>query len=161
MSGWGDHMKPVILGTIAIVVAMFVDQATKAWIVVNAESLSQGYPVFPGFNLIYLRNNGVTFGFLRQAPWWGLSALAIGVCACLAVLLSRSSSRIEALAYGAIIGGAIGNVIDRLRYRAVTDFFDFYAGSLHWPAFNFADAFIVCGVALLIAAPHLTKNDNG
>ena len=69
-----------------------------------------------------------------------------------------SGYRAEALAYGAIIGGAIGDIIDRIRFRGVTDFLDFYVGSQHWPAFNMADVFVVCGVVLLIAAPRLSQN---
>ena len=147
-------MKPILFGSIALVGAVFVDQASKAVVIDKAGSLATGYPVFPGFNLVFLRNDGVTFGLLNQAPWWSLSALAIAVCTVLAVLLFRATSRFEALAYGAIIGGAMGNIIDRLRFHAVTDFLDFYAGDLHWPAFNMADVFVVCGVALLFFTPN-------
>ncbi|WP_067951966.1 signal peptidase II, partial [Sulfitobacter sp. HI0129] len=79
--------------------------------------------------------------------------LALGICVWLAAMLIRSSSRVEAIAYGAIIGGALGNILDRLRYRAVTDFLDFYIGTAHWPAFNMADVFVVGGVMLLLIAP--------
>jgi signal peptidase II len=112
-----------------------------------------GPPVVPGFNLIYLRNDGVTFGLLGGAPWWSLVVLALGICVWLAVMLVRTSSRIEAVAYGAIIGGALGNVLDRVRFRSVTDFLDFYIGTAHWPAFNMADVFVVGGVGLLFFGP--------
>ncbi|MFQ1701873.1 signal peptidase II [Loktanella agnita] len=149
--------RPLTIGSIAIVLVSFVDQSTKAWVVANADVLSSGLPVFPGFNLVFGRNDGVSFGLLGGVPWWSLSALAIAICAWLTILLIRTHSRIEALALGAIIGGAMGNVIDRLRFRAVTDFLDFYIGSMHWPAFNMADVFVVCGVALLLAAPLLGR----
>lgn len=87
-----------------------------------------------------------------------MSALVIAVCCWIAFMLVQTSSRIEALAYGSIIGGAIRNIIDRIRFRGVTDFLDFYVGSQHWPAFNVADIFVVCGVALLLAAPRLSRN---
>ena len=61
-------------------------------------------------------------------------------------MMLRTRNRIEAIAYGSILGGALGNVVDRVRFRAVTDFFDFYLGSAHWPAFNMADVFVVGGV---------------
>ena len=122
-------------------------------VVANAAVLSSGMPVLPGFNLIYLRNDGVTFGLLGGAPWWSLVVLALTICIWLSVMLVLTTSRVEALAYGAIIGGALGNVADRLRYRAVTDFLDLYIGSAHWPAFNMADVFVVGGVGLLLIAP--------
>lgn len=140
-------------GVLAALAAFVVDQGTKAIVVANAGVLISGVPVFPGFNLIYLRNDGVTFGLLGGAPWWSLVVLALGICIWLSVMLVRTTSRVETLAYGAIIGGALGNVVDRLRYRAVTDFLDFYIGALHWPAFNMADVFVVGGVGLLLVAP--------
>ncbi|MEQ9037446.1 MAG: signal peptidase II [Silicimonas sp.] len=143
----------LFVGLLAALIAFLVDQATKAIVVSNATVLSSGVSVFPGFNLIYLRNDGVTFGLLGGAPWWSIVLLALGICVWLAFMLVRTSSRVEAIAYGAIIGGALGNVLDRLRYRAVTDFLDFYVGTAHWPAFNMADVFVVGGVALLLIAP--------
>jgi len=149
-------MKPsLFIGLFAALIAFTVDQGTKAIIVANATVLSSGVPVVPGFNLIYLRNDGVTFGLLGGAPWWSLTVLALAICVWLAVMLARTACRVEALAYGAIIGGALGNVLDRMRHRAVTDFLDFYVGSAHWPAFNMADVFVVGGVGLLLIAPWL------
>lgn len=156
--GSTTEIKPWVRPTLSVglagaVVAVFVDQGTKAIVVANAAVLHPGVPVFPGFNLIYLRNDGVTFGLLGGAPWWSLVALALGICVWLAVMLVHTTGRVEALAYGAIIGGALGNVVDRLRYRAVTDFLDFYIGSAHWPTFNMADVFVVGGVGLMLVAP--------
>lgn len=149
-------MKPsLFIGLFAALIAFTVDQGTKAIIVANATVLSSGVPVVPGFNLIYLRNDGVTFGLLGGAPWWSLTVLALAICVWLAVMLARTACRVEALAYGAIIGGALGNVLDRMRHRAVTDFLDFYVGSAHWPSFNMADVFVVGGVGLLLIAPWL------
>ena len=143
-------------GLLAALIAFLVDQATKAIVVSNATILSSGVSVFPGFNLIYLRNDGVTFGLLGGAPWWSLVVLALGICVWLAAMLVRTDNRVEAIAYGAIIGGALGNVLDRIRFRGVTDFLDFYVGSTHWPAFNMADVFVVGGVCLLLIAPWLS-----
>ncbi|GGL58639.1 signal peptidase II [Wenxinia marina] len=142
-----------MIGMLAAVAAFAIDQVTKAIVVTNASFLSAGVPVFPGFNLTFHRNDGVTFGLLGGAPWWSLVVLALAVCAWLAIMVLRAGNGIEALAYGAIIGGALGNVLDRLRFRAVTDFLDFYVGSAHWPAFNMADVFVVGGVGLLLLAP--------
>lgn len=146
---------PLFLGMIAVVIAFLVDQMTKAAIIANAATLGFGIPVFPGFNLIYLRNDGVSFGLLGGAPWWSLVMLAISICVWVAVMMVRTTCRFEALAYGMIIGGALGNVLDRIRHRAVTDFLDFYIGTTHWPAFNMADVFVVCGAGLLLIAPWL------
>ena len=147
----------VIAGLASAAFALLVDQGTKAIVVANEAALNAGIPVIPGFNLVFLRNDGVTFGLLGGAPWWGLVVLALAISGLFAVLLSRTSSQIEALALGAIIGGALGNVVDRMRYRAVTDFLDFYVGSAHWPAFNMADVFVVGGVGLMLAAPMVQR----
>src|SRR6056297_765031 len=160
MSGWGEamssHKVPPMIGIVAALAAFIVDQTTKAIVVANAASLSVGIAVFPGFNLVFYRNDGVTFGLLGGAPWWSLIALALAICIWLVVMLFRAENAVETLAYGAIIGGASRNVIDRVRYRAVTDFLDFYINSTHWPAFNMADVFVVSGVGLLLAAPWIS-----
>jgi signal peptidase II len=147
-----NKVSPMI-GVFAALTAFAIDQITKAIVVANAASLSAGISMFAGFNLVFYRNDGVTFGMLGGAPWWSLVLLALGICVWLAFMLVRTSSRVEAIAYGAIIGGALGNILDRLRYRAVTDFLDFYIGTAHWPAFNMADVFVVGGVMLLLIAP--------
>ena len=142
-----------MIGVFAALAAFAIDQIIKAIVIANAATLSAGVPVFPGFNLVFYRNDGVTFGMLGGAPWWSLIAL---ICIWLGVMLFRAENAVETLAYGAIIGGALGNVIDRVRYRAVTDFLDFYIGTTHWPAFNLADVFVVSGVGLLLAAPWIS-----
>ena len=161
MSGWGEKMlsaeRPPVIGMLAAVAAFAIDQVTKAIVVTNASVLSAGVPVFTGFNLTFYRNDGVTFGLLGGAPWWSLVVLALAVCAWLVIMMLRTRDGIEAVAYGAIIGGALGNVLDRLRFRAVTDFLDFYVGTAHWPAFNMADVFVVGGVGLLLAAPMIKR----
>ena len=149
--------RPPVIGMLAAVAAFAIDQVTKAIVVTNASVLSAGVPVFTGFNLTFYRNDGVTFGLLGGAPWWSLVVLALAVCAWLVIMMLRTRDGIEAVAYGAIIGGALGNVLDRLRFRAVTDFLDFYAGAAHWPAFNMADVFVVGGVGLLLVAPMITR----
>ena len=142
--------KSLIYGSAIALFALVADQATKAAVVANDIEIGSGYPIFNGFNLIHIRNDGVAFGAMGGAPWWSLVVLALGVCAWLAILLVRTDRTDEALAYGAIIGGALGNIIDRVRLRAVTDFLDFYIGEAHWPAFNFADVFVVSGAVIII-----------
>ncbi|MCB1377533.1 MAG: signal peptidase II [Alphaproteobacteria bacterium] len=150
-------LKASVSGTLAIFIAFSVDQVTKAIVVANAESLRASVPIAPGFNLTYLRNDGVTFGLLSGTPWWVLAALAIAVCVWLTFMMCQAANRVEAVAYGAIIGGAFGNVTDRLRFQGVTDFLDFYVSTAHWPAFNMADVFVVCGVGLLLIGPKVQQ----
>ncbi len=155
-------MRPRIsLGVVGVVGALALDQTSKMIVVAYASTLSSGLPVLPGFNLVYHRNDGVTFGLLNRAPWWGLVLLAAVVCLWLIVLMLRTKEEGEAVAYGLIIGGALGNVIDRIRVGSVTDFLDFYVWDLHWPAFNLADTAIFCGVVLLLTWPGLKRIQSG
>ncbi|UWQ19704.1 signal peptidase II (plasmid) [Jannaschia sp. M317] len=141
---------PVQFGVAMAVVALVMDQATKAAVVANASQLEGGLTVFPGFDLVFARNTGVAFGLLGTLPPWGLALLAIGIVAFLVVGMARTHSLVEGIAYGTVIGGALGNIIDRIRLGGVTDFLDFYVGVAHWPAFNMADVFVVCGAACLV-----------
>lgn len=150
-------MRPSILGVLAALVALSIDQITKAVVIANQTALASGIPVFPGFNLVIYHNDGVAFGLLGGAPRWGLIILSLAICLWLGFMLVRSQCSIEALAFGAIIGGALGNIIDRLRLHAVTDFLDFHVGSAHWPAFNMADVFVMGGAGLLLMAPWLAS----
>ena len=151
------EMKTLAIGTLAIFISFAVDQITKAIVVANAEALRNGFPIVPGFNLTYFRNDGVTFGLLSGTPWWVLAALAFAVCVWFTFMMCQAANRVEAVAYGAIIGGAFGNVTDRLRFQGVTDFLDFYVSTAHWPAFNMADVFVVCGVGLLLVGPKIQQ----
>lgn len=143
-------MKNYVPGFGASIAAFTADLVSKALVLANADTLAAGIAVFPGFNLIFHRNFGVTFGFFQSVPWWGLALIAVGIVLYLAVCLIRATRKSEAIAYGMVIGGALGNIVDRLRFGGVTDFLDFYLGTTHWPAFNLADVFIVCGVGVLL-----------
>ena len=154
------QMRPSIIGVLAAVVALSIDQITKAVVIANQAALASGISVVPGFNLVMHRNDGVSFGLLGGAPRWGLIVLSLAICLWLAFMLVRSHCSIETLGYGAIIGGALGNITDRLRHHAVTDFLDFYIGSAHWPAFNMADVFVIGGVGLLLIAPWWSSRRN-
>lgn len=143
-------MSDRTVGICMALAALAADQVSKALVLANAEMLAKGLPVFPGFNLVFHRNEGVTFGLLQGLPWWVLSIVAAAVVLFLAVSLVRATRRAEVLAYGSVIGGALGNIVDRLRFGGVTDFLDFYVGTTHWPTFNLADVFVVCGVGLLL-----------
>lgn len=110
-------------------------------------------PVLPFFNLVTVWNQGVSFGMFSggaSQTVWMLSAIAFAVSTGLMIWLWRAENRWIAAALGCIIGGALGNVADRLRFGAVADFLDVFAGQWHWPAFNLADSAIFIGAALLM-----------
>jgi len=138
------------LGASTVAVAFLADLITKAVANAYSDTLTGGVPIFSGFNLTFLRNDGVSFGMLRDVPWWVLTLLGLGIIVWLVVMLVRAQTRFEIVGYGAVIGGALGNVVDRLRFGAVTDFLDVYVGAWHWPTFNLADVAIVGGVGLLL-----------
>lgn len=107
-----------------------------------------------GLDLTMVWNRGVTFGLFSGEGAWNhliLAALALVVAGFLLRWLARAETRMVTYALGAVIGGAIGNVIDRVRFGAVVDFVDVHAWGWHWYVFNVADAAIVCGVLALVA----------
>ncbi|KAB2775302.1 signal peptidase II [Brucella anthropi] len=135
----------------------FIDQATKWWVLNHVMNPPQVIPVTGFFNLVLGFNTGVSFGLFGQAPAWLLMAFTLAIVAGLLVWIHRSDSRLTASALGLVVGGALGNLLDRLRQGAVTDFLDFYIGSYHWPAFNLADVAIVCGGGLLLVESVLAR----
>ena len=110
--------------------------------------------VAPFFNLVLVRNRGAAFSFLSSAAGWQRElfiAIALIASAWIVYLLRRYSRQtLFCFALSLILGGAIGNVIDRVLFGAVIDFLDFHVAGYHWPAFNVADSAITCGAALLV-----------
>lgn len=109
--------------------------------------------VAPFFNIVMVWNQGISFGLFQAgsvAAMWAMVAVALAITIFFGVWLARADRWLPAIAAGMVIGGALGNIVDRLRFGAVADFLDFHAFGWHWPAFNVADAGITCGVALLI-----------
>ena len=152
-----DVRRNLLLGGPALLAALAADQATKALVLAEAVRLVGGVAVVPGLDLVLGRNAGVAFGMLGGVPWWMLALAAAGICAWLLRVMIGAGTRTEAVAAGLIVGGALGNVIDRIRSGAVTDFLDVHVGTWHWPAFNLADAAVVCGAALLVLRPMLRR----
>jgi signal peptidase II len=145
--------RSLALGLGLAVVVIALDQATKAWMMALLLDPPRVVRVTGFFNLVPVRNPGISFGILSGGAGgtaWLLSAVAVLVAGALAVWLSRVERRLLALGLGLVIGGALGNVIDRTRFGAVFDFLDVHAGSWHWPAFNLADSAITVGVGLLL-----------
>lgn len=135
-------------------VVIVLDQISK-WFMINWLDLHETVAVFPFFNLTLAHNYGAAFSFLASAGgWqrWFFVALALAISTALFIWLKRlpSNAKLEAASLALILGGAIGNVIDRLIHGYVIDFLDVYYGSYHWPAFNVADSAICVGAVLLI-----------
>jgi signal peptidase II len=149
-------MKKVLLFIISIVAIVFIDQYSKIYVSGNFR-LHESISVIDGFfNLTYVQNKGAAFGFGGQFDTWirvGLfKVLPVAACAWLLVLLLKSlrGPLIMSWAYTFILGGAVGNIIDRIRLDYVIDFFDFYYGAKHFATFNVADSAITLAAGLII-----------
>jgi signal peptidase II len=142
-------------------IAIVLDQVTKQAIV-GSMDLYQSIQVLPFFNLTYVHNYGAAFSILYDAGGWQryfLSALALIVSAVIVWWLRQSTKEqiLLPVAFSFILGGALGNVLDRILHGYVIDFLDFYYNTYHWPAFNVADSAIFIGAALLIIDMFVNK----
>lgn len=141
---------PWFAAACAIVLA---DQLTK-WLVLARFAPGERRELTEFLNFVLVFNKGAAFSFLADAPGWQtplLVVFALGAAIVVSVLLARSpGKRMFAAGLTLILGGALGNVIDRLRFGHVVDFVDLHAGGWHWPAFNVADSAITVGAVLLI-----------
>jgi len=137
-----------------------LDRATKMLVQANMDTADVA-PVVPGFfNLVYTKNRGIAFSLFStsESEWQsffliGLSALVIAFVASILWQTSprgMAASRLSRLGLVLVLGGALGNLYDRLAEGAVTDFLDFYLGGYHWPAFNVADSGLSIGVGLIL-----------
>lgn len=141
-----------ILGGVACVV-IALDQLTKLW-VDWAIPAHKTVTVIPDlFDLVNIRNRGAAFGFLNRHDiewqfWLFLVATLVATWAIVTLARQAREDRWLFTGLGLVLGGALGNLIDRVRMRAVVDFLDFHLGEWHWPAFNVADMAICCGAAL-------------
>lgn len=150
-----------LLAYVIAVSAVALDQATKLF-VLNHLHLTVGYPIYvlPFFNLNLTGNTGVSYGLLRDGPSatrWVLSAFAAGVAIALIWWVRNVTKPLTAIGIGLVIGGAIGNLIDRVRLGAVVDFLDF--SGLHFPwIFNGADSAITVGVIIFLIELVLTPD---
>ena len=141
------------LGLFAAAVVLVLDQLSKWWIRVVVMDPPRTIEATPFFNLVYARNTGVSFSMFRadsQVGQWMLSGLALTIVAGLLVWMRRLRRRWPVIALGLIVGGAVGNVVDRHRLGFVFDFLDFYWNGYHFAAFNLADTAISIGVAMLL-----------
>ncbi|WP_445367412.1 signal peptidase II [Methylomonas sp. BW4-1] len=135
-------------------VTLVLDQASKL-AVDGSMQLFESIPLLPYFNLTYVHNTGAAFSFLAQAGGWQrwlFAGLAVVMSGIIAVWLHRLQKHetLMAVALSLVLGGAIGNLIDRVAYGYVIDFLDVYYQDWHWPAFNIADSAICIGVGLML-----------
>ena len=142
---------------------LLLDQISKWFMLLSVMQPPQRIEVLPFFNLVSAWNRGISFGMFDSDSTysgWILSGIAVGIVIFLLNWLRKSDRRRISIAIGMIIGGAIGNVIDRGVHGAVYDFLDFHVGGYHWPAFNIADSGITVGAAILILDSLLSKSEN-
>lgn len=142
------------LGVVAALLALALDQASKLWLL-NVFGLAERQPVHlaPVLDLVLAWNRGISYSLLwaeGEGGRWLLVAVTLVATALLGLWLWRVRSRTTGLALGLLIGGALGNVVDRIAYGAVADFVFFHVGSFRWYIFNGADCAIVLGIGLLL-----------
>jgi signal peptidase II len=142
------------LGLYVAAIALIADQVTKAWMLYGYDIGAKGVvTVTPFFDLVLVWNRGVSYGLLPQDSdfgRWALVLFAFAAALALVIWLARVTSPLAAAAMGLVIGGAVGNAIDRILYGAVADFFSFHAYGYQWYIFNIADVAIVAGVIGLL-----------
>lgn len=151
--GEPPSVRMLVLSPLAIVA---LDQATKLWVMARM-ALFDSHPVVPGlFSITYVRNPGAAFGLfaelgdlVRLGLLVGVSLLAVGLLTAF-FMRSPHADRMSRVAAVLVMGGAIGNLIDRVRFGEVVDFLDVFVGRYHWPAFNVADSAITIGIALFV-----------
>ncbi len=151
-------VSSVLLGTIAL------DQVTKWAALTFLSTPPYKIEVTPFFDLSLGFNTGVSFGVfgdLFSNQQWPLITMTIAIAMVLTVWAARMDRLFETVAIALMAGGAFGNIIDRIRQGAVTDFLDFHVMGLHWPAFNFADVFICVGAASLVIVSIVSTATDG
>ena len=139
----------------ALVMALVVlglDQLSKYWLLIWLADKGGWIKLTGFFNLVTVWNRGISFGFFQSGEIgrWLLVSFSSLVCLGLVIWLWRQTRPWPVLALAMVIGGALGNIIDRILRGAVADFFDFHVMGYHWPAFNFADSAITIGVGMLL-----------
>jgi signal peptidase II len=149
-------MKKFWFLSLSFLVVVILDIVTKDYIITHFP-LYSSRPIIPGlFNLVHIQNKGVAFGILGGAApvWRDVLLLLFPIVAMSGILIFAFSFPQQKMGFlialGGILGGALGNLIDRLRYQGVIDFVDIYWGQYHWPAFNVADSAISLGVLFLV-----------
>lgn len=162
--GFFAKLKSRLPYALLVAAILILDRGTKL-LIQKRFDLNESITVIDGFfNITYVRNTGVAFGIFSSVSSPAKSVLlsVFTACAAAAVITysvrSPARNRLLQIALGLILGGALGNLLDRLAYGYVIDFLEFYLGSYHWPSFNIADSAISTGVALL--ALEIIRNES-
>lgn len=141
------------LGIAIAIIVLLLDQLSKLALLNIADIESGGYRLAPFLDIVLVWNRGISYGLFQQdsaTGRWGLAAITIVAVVALSIWLRRARGPLVGTALGLVIGGAIGNGIDRIAYGAVVDFVHFHVGSFSWYVFNVADVAIVAGAAGLL-----------
>jgi len=151
MKIWGPHS---FTGAALAAATVLCDQLHKAWMIAIFDGNQKAkITVTPFFDLVLVWNPGISYGLFKQnsdAGRWLLVGFAVAAALALSYWLAQLQTRLAAASVGLIIGGALGNAIDRLHYGAVADFFSFHVSGFNWYVFNLADIAIVAGVVGLL-----------
>jgi signal peptidase II len=140
-------------GLLLALAVFAADQLSKWWLIDLLHSTGAAIEVTGFFNLVMVWNRGISFGMFQSGETgrWVLVALTVAICLLIVGWMRRMHRRLSGLGAGLVLGGAVGNLTDRVSPRAaVADFFDVHLMGYHWPAFNVADSAISVGVALIV-----------
>jgi signal peptidase II len=151
-------------GLIVAAVVAALDQLSKAWVLNffgETGCAAHYFPVARFFDLVLTCNTGISFGLFNRSGIGSMVFAVVGTAIIVVLMfwLSRARGKLLAVALGLVIGGAVGNVIDRLRFDGVIDFLYFHVGTWGWPAFNLADAAICLGVAAILLDSMLSRRE--
>ncbi len=152
------------LGLATAGAVVILDQASKTAVLAHFAGSPDADTVTPFFNLVLTFNRGMSFGLFNTGSRSAVNAWLFSLAAAIIVIglvlwLRRVTSPLLGLAIGLVVGGALGNVIDRIRYCAVVDFLDFHIANYHWPAFNLADSAICLGVVAMLLESLLIRRE--
>jgi len=138
-------------GIIIALMVLALDQLNKWYMLEVVQIAEAPIEVFPFFNFVMVWNNGISFGMFQDTKNAQIifSIIALAISAIMLIWLRKTTCPITAISIGFIIGGALGNTVDRVRFGAVADFFDFHIMGYHWPAFNIADMAVFVGALVL------------
>ena len=147
-------MTPRFSGFLVAALTLAIDQANKLWLM-NVYDIAARQPLrlAPIFDVVFAKNPGISYSLLSaHSPGarWALVAFTLAATIGIGIWLWRTPTRVPAIGLGLVLGGALGNAIDRFAYGWVADFYYFHVGGFHWYVFNLADVAIVVGVALLL-----------
>ena len=161
MKIWGPYS---VTGAALAVATLVCDQLHKAWMItIFGDTQRPKITVTPFFDLVLVWNPGISYGLFKQnsdAGRWVLIGFAVAAALALTYWLAQLQTRLAAASVGLIIGGALGNAIDRVHYGAVADFFSFHVSGFNWYVFNLADVAIGAGVVGLLYDSFKSRHKN-